>query len=184
MAETDNIQDIVKARFAELPQVVQKAITSADIQKRLRELADSHKLHLDQWEALENEVLMALLGATKPSELQQNIKKELDIPDDVAAALTVNISKLVFEPIRQELERSLDNPDAQKAVLTGVEQVGAAAIAQEKVSAAIPVAPATPPGAANTDKVVRAPISESYKAGEPSTARKSVHDDPYREPPA
>ena len=62
MADKTDIQTTLKERFMELPRVVQNAITSADVRKRMRELADIHKLHIDQWETLENEVMMTLFG--------------------------------------------------------------------------------------------------------------------------
>jgi hypothetical protein len=168
-------------RFKQLPKVVQDAITSADVEKRMRSLADTQKLHLDQWEALENEVMLALLGFQPIEDLQKNIKNELGIPDELAKTLTEEISKIVFEPIRQELERELEHPEAKAAALSGVEQAGAQAL---KVETAAPVAPATPPAPTNDEKSQRAPVSDTYKPGQVSSERKEVHEDPYRETPA
>jgi hypothetical protein len=168
-------------RLKQLPKVVQDAITSADVQKRLRELSDKHKLHLDQWELLENEVKLALLGFEPAEDLEKNIEKEVGVSAEIAGALAEDISTIVFEPIREELERSLDNPQAKNEKLSDVEKVREQVLAQAKPLVA---APATPPPVPSEEKAVRAPISEAYKAGEPSTVRKSVHDDPYREPPA
>src|SRR5580692_2611988 len=103
----------LQERFKELPKVVQDAITSADVEQRMRALADTQKLHLDQWEALENEVMLALLGFQPVEDLQKNIKSEVGVSEEVAKILTAEISKIVFEPIRGELERQLENPDAQ-----------------------------------------------------------------------
>jgi hypothetical protein len=171
----------LQERFAQLPKVVQDAINSADIEKHLRELADTHKLHLDQWETLENEVMLTLMGFERSEDLEKNIEDEVGVPQDVAAALATDISKVVFEPVREELERALNNPHAKDEVIGAVEAAGKEALAQEHAPA---VAPATPPPPPTEEKVVRAPISEAYKAGEPSVARKSVEDDPYREPVA
>ncbi len=181
MADKPDLQTLLKERFAQLPKVVQNAITSADVQKRMRELADTHKLHLDQWEGLENEVMMTLYGVTPVDELQANIKKHVGVSSEISQILAGEISKIVFEPIRAELERELEHPDAKAADVSDVE----AARSQVLSSEAIPtVLPATPPAEAPTGKIERAPVSESYKAGETSAARKSVHDDPYREIPA
>ena len=174
MADKSDTQAILEKRFAELPKVVQNAITSTDVRKGMRALADTHKLHLDQWETLENEVMMTLFGVFPIDELQANIQKEVEVPEEIAKALTENISKIVFEPIRAELERELAQPSAQAAE----------AAAAPATPAAPAVLPATPPAEPPTAKIIRAPVSESYKAGEASTIRKSVHDDPYREPPA
>lgn len=179
MADTPLEQKLAE-RFKQLPKVVQDAITSADVEKRMRELADTQKLHLDQWEALENEVMLALLGFQPIEDLEKNIKNEVGVPDDVAKTLTENVSKIVFEPIRAELERELEHPDAKAQTLTGVEQAGKAAMQAETLRT---VAPATPPPEANQEKTVRAPISEAYKPGQISSERKEVHEDPYREPP-
>ncbi len=181
MQDDKEFDDLIKQRFAQLPKVVQEAITSADVEKRMRELADTQKLHLDQWESLENEVQLTLLGVQPIEELQKNIKKEVGVDDATAKTLTEEISKIVFEPIREELERQLEHPDAKAANISAVEAAGKEAI---RVETAPPVQPATPPAPANEEKAVRAPITETYKPGEASSERKTVHDDPYREPPA
>jgi len=162
----DELNLKLRERFKELPKVVQDAITSADVQKQLRELADTNKLHLDQWQLLENEVMLTLLGFQTPEELPNNLKADLDLPEAEARALAENISKIVFAPIRAELEHQLEPSAAATAV------------------PAPTVAPATPPAPLPTQLAVRAPISEAYKSGEASTARKAVDDDPYREPVA
>src|SRR3984957_7396373 len=161
----------LQERFKQLPKVIQDAITSADVQQRMRSLADTQKLHLDQWESLENEVMLALLGFQPIEDLQKNIKSELGVPDEIARTLTEEISKIVFEPIRQELERQLEHPEAKAAALSGVEQAGGQAL---KVETAAPVSPATPPAPANDEKSQRAPVSDTYKPGQASSERKEV----------
>jgi hypothetical protein len=177
-------------RFKSLPKPVQDAINSASVEGHLRSLATTHKLHLDQWQLLENQVMLTLLGFQDPKELKQNIQNEIVVTDEVATAIAADISKVVFEPIRQELERELDHPAAQMQTQTGVEQVTAQALAGEATPAsaatAIPItppAPLSPVPAPPDTKAIRAPISEVYKPGETSTARKDVVNDPYRESP-
>lgn len=189
MANQPDVQTIIKARFAQLPKVIRDAITSADVEKHLRELATTHKLHLDQWEALENEVMMVLFGVNPIDQLQNNIKKQVSVTDDVAKALTEDISKTVFGPIRSELEQALEpqKPERQhaEADTEKPEQEKAPtaeSATQTPPTQTSPVAPATPPAPAPTEKAARAPMSEAYKAGEPSTARRAIEDDPYREP--
>src|SRR3990167_1493668 len=117
----------MQARFLQLPKALQNAITSADVEKKLRGLSETHKLHLDQWQKLENEVMLALLGFQPVENLETNIKNEVGIADEEAKALAVDIADTIFEPIREELERELGKP-ADNAVdskqLTLVEQAG------------------------------------------------------------
>lgn len=190
MDATTNQVDLsaeLQGRFKALPRVIQTAITSADVQKELRALADTNKLHLDQWQLLENDVMLTLLGFQPTGELAHHLKTDLDISAERAELLAKEISKIVFEPIREELERELEHPDAKAATVSDVEGVRTQVLTHETAPAAPAapaVLPATPPADAPTTKIERAPVSESYKAGETSAARKSVHDDPYREIPA
>jgi hypothetical protein len=182
-----NLDAKIAERFKQLPKVVQDAITSADVEQRMRALADTQKLHLDQWEALENEVMLALLGFQPIEDLQKNIKSEVGVTDEMAKTLTEEVSKIVFEPVRQELERQLEHPDAKAAQMSGVEQAQKEILGTPAAPAALStpaVLPATPPAPAKEEKAVRAPVSETYKSGQTSMERKEVHEDPYREPPA
>ncbi len=199
--EEKDFKEKLAERFAQLPKVVQDAITSADIEKHLRALADTHKLHLDQWEKLENEVMLALLGFQRSEDLQKNIESEVGVDAATAALLATSISTVVFGPIRQELERQLEHPDAVAKATTGVEDMRASILADASEhsapapAATAPVTPtiapailpaptviaATPPAPAPTVKVERAPANPpSYVSG-PSHERKTVEGDPYRE---
>lgn len=178
----------MQERFKQLPPVVQAAITSADVQKHLRELADSHQLHLDQWTLLENEVMLALLGFEPVGDLGKNIQSEVGVTSEVAQSLAADISTIVFGPIRQELERQLDHPNAIAAATTAVEDVRTQTLASEHAAPVVPapaptpVVPATPPSApAVTSKVERAPLSTTYAPSQPSHERKAIEGDPYRE---
>ena len=191
MDQNTNIKEVdlneqLGEQFKTLPKVVQDAITSADVQKHMRELANAHKLHLDQWQTLENEVMLALLGIQPTDDLEKNIKNEVGVSDETAKSLATDISKIVFEPIRAELERQLEHPDAKVAEVSDIDTARTQALAETTSMPSAPatpaVAPATPPPAPSTQRVLRAPISAAYKAGEPSIVRTSI-EDAYREPP-
>lgn len=184
MQDPLDISAPLRERFASLPKVLQDAITSSDVQKHLRGLADSKKLHFDQWQMLENEVMLALLGFNPVEELEQKILSKLGIAKEDARALAEDINNSVFEPIREELERQLEHPDAAPALESGPEAARTQILGKEAVSASTTEAPApTPPAEKPSTPVVRMPASGAYKPGEASVNRASVVDDPYREPP-
>lgn len=195
MDDSQELKQLIEERLASLPTVVQNAIASSDIQKRLRELSDTHKLHLDQWESLEHVVMLTLLGIQPIEDLEKNIVSEVSVSADAARELAENINKIVFEPIRQELERQLEHPEAKEKQFTGVEaarnQALAGAAAESAPLApvtppqpAAPAAkPATPPAPAPEVKVARPDDGSNYVPGVTSAQRATVHDDPYREPP-
>jgi hypothetical protein len=171
----------MQERFKQLPKVVQDAITSAEVEKRLRELANTHKLHLDQWTALENEVTLALLGFEPVENLPMSIQSEVGVDSTTAAAIAGDVSKIVFEPIRAELERNLEHPDAKVSSSTVVESVRTQMLAGTDKPQAPAVVPATPPQAPPTQKVERAQLPETYAKSVPSHERKIIEGDPYRE---
>lgn len=182
----------LKARFAALPAVVQRAITSADVEAHLRSLSTIHKLHVDQWESLENEVMLTLLGAQRAEDLATNIASQLQLAPEIAQDIAESISREVFDPIRGELERNLAHPEAQEASISTIEgardSVLAATSAEDKsgtiaaTTTPIAIAPATPPQE-QPSVTVAAPIPPAdYAPGTPSATRKSIESDPYREP--
>lgn len=164
-------------RKAALPKVIRDAIDSADIAARLRGMAEKHRLHVDVWELLENEVRLTLLGFEDAANLAKNIEKELGVPAADAESLALDINESVFEPIREELERGLGSPQAKEVEVTELETLRTQAIAAERASGS------TPPPPLLTAKATRAPLSSAYVASQPSHERKAVDGDPYREPP-
>lgn len=182
--EDKELQQQLAKRFKELPEKVQNAITSADVQGHLRTLAETHKLHVDQWAILENEVVLTMLGFEKTVDLAKNIAREVGIHEDAAEALASDISKTVFEPIRAELERQAPAPIGVETAEGAIEirEPAAAPAETPRPKAAIaPILAATPPRPAPDTKVARAPISSSYSAAAPSHERKTIEGDPYRE---
>ncbi len=177
----------MQERFTKLPKVIQDAITSADVEKHLRELANTHKLHLDQWTKLENEVMLALLGFEPVGDLAKNIKSEVGTDEASSVAIAADISKIVFEPIRGELERLLEHPEAKAEAVSEVDSVRTQVLANTGSGAPatplpIPsVAPATPPSPMPEMKVERAALTPSYAPSVASHERKTVEGDPYRE---
>lgn len=170
---TDDIDNILANRLKELPEVVQSAIMGASVQQHLRALADTHKLHLDQWQVLENEVVMTLMGLQPADELESNIQREVEVDAAMARTLATDIALNVFEPIRKELERQLEHPDAEeapKASKNGSDNVPASQ--EEIITAAKP-------------KVRREGVPVAYASGQPSSERTgsvdAVNADPYRE---
>lgn len=115
----DSVKKAIAEKFKEVPKVVQDAILSSNVEQHLRELAKKHKLHLDQWITLENEVMMALLGIQPLDELGKNISEEAEISAEAGEAIALDVSDIVFEPIRKKLEEELSQDAAQDAEAPG-----------------------------------------------------------------
>ena len=179
------LKDQLAQRFRELPKVVQDAILSADVETHMRDLAEQHKLHFDQWTSLENEVMFALLGMEPVSELTKNIQKQVGVPADVASALAADISRIVFLPIRTELDAALRRQEAARAASS--QPAPSAAVSPQKTAstgeqpARVAVVAGTPPPPPPSEKAIRPPASGAYASGGASHQRSTVLGDPYRE---
>ena len=179
MSEHTKFEDVMAERFAKLPPSIQRAITSAEVETHLRTLSDTHQLHLDQWSLLENEVMLTLLGMEQTSKLKENIMREVGVSEDVANVLATDITQHVFQPIREELERQLEHPDAQITKVNEMDKVRINALAGEQAPD-IPVQQTSAPTASET-LATRVEKSTTYTAQSPSHERKSIEGDPYRE---
>lgn len=171
----DELEQKITERFAELPPAVRDAILSADVPKNLRTLSDAHQLHLDQWQLFENEVMLAILGFQRVEDLERNITTHVKVAPEMARQLATDVNVIIFEPIREQLERTLEHP--------GTTPIEGSEIAstQATIPAAPVVQPATPPAPAPDIKVARPSSDSAYRPGEASHERKSIADDPYRE---
>ncbi len=135
----------------ELPDIVRKIIEDANVPEKMRQLAKEYKLHLDKWTALENEIMLSLVGAKPPENLAENIRRAIGVDTTVATAITEDVAKFVFYPIRTKLEQELNNRKSARETLMNKTQ--------------------------QTEQK-----NYTYSPGVKSTERKTIHDDPYREP--
>ncbi len=177
MTEND-VHILLEERFAQLPEAIQDAITNADVSAHLRKLADSSQLHLDQWQELETEVMMTLMGIKPITQLEQNIQAHVKVDSATAQKLAQDISTVVFAPVREEMERFLSHPSAKEKEGDPISDMTGEIL---KTSAPINTpTPAPSPAAPPQPTAIRKDAPVSYKPGETSTARKDVHTDPYR----
>lgn len=98
---------VIRDALARLPEVLRNTIMNADVQTKLRRIAENHKIHLDKWVVLENELMMALLGITNPYELEQNIVAHAGVSAEEARAIIEEAEVIIFDPIQDELRAAL-----------------------------------------------------------------------------
>ena len=185
-----DVQQIIAEQFDSLPEVVRHAVKSGDMQDKFRGMAQKYQIHIDQWQQIENLIMLTILGLSKTDELVGKIVSETNIGRERAEAVVDDIAISIFKPIREELERELGHPSAHEEQISDVEKVRDEVLSEAKVVPLVTQTseptPSTPPPPPPTQKVERGPASGAYKPGETSAARKGlpgVMDDPYREPP-
>jgi hypothetical protein len=159
--------------------VIKESIRSVKTSEFLQTLVKKYRFSLDKFNSLEAIVLMVLTGAITHEEMVETLVGELGIDAGTAAPLAEDLNRGIFIPIREEIERQLDHPDAKEKEGTPIEDMTAEILKTVSDGSPTPTTTSTGP---QQDTVIT-PGGTSYHAGTPSTARKDVHNDPYREQP-
>ncbi|MEK7614155.1 MAG: hypothetical protein AAB428_00610 [Patescibacteria group bacterium] len=107
--ETPEFIDVIDAEVEEkyktLPEDVRKAITSVEVSAKITGLAEKYRLHIDKADELSDETGLVMLGLTHPRDYLNNLKKRLEIPEDLAREIVADINNQIFLPIRQSLKK-------------------------------------------------------------------------------
>lgn len=177
-----NQQTELEQYFLSLPEPVQQAISSIDIQAKMRTLSQKHQLHFDKWQALEDSVMLTVLGIIPGADLLTRIQTDTSLESDAAESLLEDISQEIFSPLHEEIERLTGSPDAEEVEKTPLDILTHEAVMLEKAQQSdsnhlLPPAP-TPPPQNQTEKATRLDPPPHL---ENSSVRKSVQNDPYRE---
>jgi hypothetical protein len=104
--DQQEVEHRIKERFATLAPKLKEAIRGADVAKRLREITLRHKLHIDQGQQLENETFLVMLGLDVVEHYKGNIKKSLNISDELAGAIANDVQREIFLQIREDIKKS------------------------------------------------------------------------------
>ena len=99
---------IVK-KFEDLPEAIQNVYMSKDIEAVVMDIGQENGLHIDQIGMLMEEIKSVLIGLLDREKFISEIKHTLDIEQDVAEKVTIDINKYIFDPLREEL-MGLTNP--------------------------------------------------------------------------
>ncbi len=99
----DDTTDIV-ALYAKLPPEIKRVLSSIELSEAIGQLAQTHKLHIDQEGFLWDSVKRVMVGLTKASAFTNEIKEGLKISDAEAVAITKDAQHKIFLPIRELLK--------------------------------------------------------------------------------
>ena len=111
----DNTQDIIKARFQELPPEVQKAITANDLTEKFDALSKKYSLRIDQSGNLQTETLLVMLGLEKPVDYVDNLVKNAELSREAATQIAADVNTQILGSIRATLEELTSHEDDEKS---------------------------------------------------------------------
>ncbi len=86
--------------FKDLPDEVQKVISSFKYDEALKGVHEKYKLHIDQASALEKELAKVIFGETKPQQLIPHVQQELHIPAEKAREIVFDVNTSILIPLQ------------------------------------------------------------------------------------
>ncbi|MDO8492882.1 MAG: hypothetical protein Q7S34_04540 [bacterium] len=93
----------LQKKFETLPEALKDALTSVDLSQKLQLIGKSQGLHLDQVDALMEEIGFVMLGETKPDEFGSKVASRLNLPYEKISPLVKSVDEEIFKPIRSSL---------------------------------------------------------------------------------
>ena len=93
--------------FEGLPAEIRRAVESSGWQEKIRRIAGSHKLRVDQGSVLEDESLRFIAGLQSVEEYAVHLAQHLALPDAEFHALIGELEKEIFMPIQAEIRSVL-----------------------------------------------------------------------------
>jgi len=121
--EKDTMQ-LVKERFATLPQEVKDAITASDLKQKMRAVGDKYNLTLDKQGDLQRIILVVMLGILPSTSFVPSLTKDLEINATMANLIAKDVSDQIFAPIRTHLREweEIARHEAEKAATNLVQE--------------------------------------------------------------
>lgn len=108
-----DIQQIIKDRMKVLPDEIKQVIKSTDFAIKFNVVADKHDLRLDQNGRLQTETILVMLGLETTDDFVRNIERELEISRNEAIAITMDINREIFNPIRSSLQKMQEEENTE-----------------------------------------------------------------------
>lgn len=97
----------LKEQWATLPQALKDAISAAQYKEVVQSIARDNRMHIDQAGAVEQEILLVLLGLQSASEFQASLETVCGIPQGAAAKVNAIVQEKVFATIATRLDTDI-----------------------------------------------------------------------------
>jgi len=104
----------IQDQIASLPKKVRDIIASIDITNEIASLRDKHHLMLDQVSTLELETMLVMIGLEEAENFVNILKSNLNLDEEKAEALAIDINELIFNKIRHAMMEEDKGEEGEK----------------------------------------------------------------------
>lgn len=100
--EDNETKSAILSAFNASPAVVREFITSGKLEQFLSGLQTEAAIPATAMESVSNEVLFALLQIQEPEELEEGLKEEGDVPEEIVGTIVAKVTELVMRLLPEE----------------------------------------------------------------------------------
>src|SRR3989344_4770320 len=108
-------EQILKARFEQLPEDVRGAITATPWREKLKKISEKHNLHIDQAGHLGEETAIVMFGLDHTDNLVANIAKHVEVSEEKAKAIAEDLNREIFLKVRESLKKIFEERGAEES---------------------------------------------------------------------
>ena len=95
----------LKEKFLNIPEDIQEAISSNEVNEKLLALADKYELQFDEAEELTKEIGYIMLGLRQKKDFVKNIQKASGLNFEKSKEMAEEINNTIFADIRESLRK-------------------------------------------------------------------------------
>jgi copper chaperone CopZ len=118
--------------------VIQDTILNSKWEEKIRRIVTTNNLHIDQGAAIENLVLITMLGIEVPENFVENAKEYAKVSEEQAYNISAEVEREIFGDIRRKLIEISDTADTVEQIDQTTNELDKVAAAIEKEAAAKP----------------------------------------------
>lgn len=163
------ITEAIKEQFKSLPKVIQDTVLNSNWEEKIRRIVKVNNLHVDQGAAIENLVLITMLGIETPEEFVQNAKEYARVSEEQAYNISAEVEREIFGDIRKKLVEISDITGTIDEIDHTTNELNKVATAIEKEATSTTTKPSL------KQKIPTDYFNKDYKEPEKPA-------DPYKEP--
>ncbi len=104
----------LEEKYRSIPDDVREAISSSEVNRKLRELTDKYKLQFDEAEELTKEIGFVMLGLKHSDNFVKNIQKATALDYPTSKKIAEDVNNLIFTDIRESLKKIHQSADDEE----------------------------------------------------------------------
>lgn len=135
----NELKNIIQEQFKLLPKIIQDTILNSNWEEKIRRVVKNNNLHVDQGAAIENLVLITMLGIETPETFVQNAKEYAEVSEEQAYTISSEVEREIFGDIRRKLIELTDTTDTVEEIDHTANELDRVASAIEKESQKTPL---------------------------------------------